>query len=47
MRRGYKLGDLVVRHALVGVVDTVPEDQPAEIIDAAPEQAAESTAQDN
>jgi molecular chaperone GrpE len=47
MRRGYKLGDLVVRHALVGVVDTVPEDQPAEIIDAAPAQAAESTAQDN
>ncbi len=25
MRRGYKVGDLVVRHALVGVVDTVPE----------------------
>lgn len=49
MRRGYKVGDLVVRHALVGVVDTVPEDegQPAEIIDAEPEQAAESTEQDN
>jgi molecular chaperone GrpE len=47
MRRGYKVGDLVVRHALVGVVDTVPEDQPAEIIDAAPEQAAESPEQDN
>ena len=27
MRRGYKVGDLVVRHALVGVVDTVPEDE--------------------
>lgn len=25
MRRGYKVGDLVVRHALVGVVDTVPD----------------------
>jgi molecular chaperone GrpE len=25
MRRGYKVGDQVVRHALVGVVDTVPE----------------------
>jgi molecular chaperone GrpE len=25
MRHGYKLGDLVLRHALVGVVDTVPE----------------------
>jgi len=49
MRRGYKVGDLVVRHALVGVVDTVPEDQgrPADIIDAEPEQAAESTEQDN
>ena len=49
MRRGYKLGDLVVRHALVGVVDTVPEDedQPVEIFDAEPEQAAESTEQDN
>ena len=30
MRRGYKVGDQVVRHALVGVVDTVPaiEDEP-------------------
>ena len=24
MRRGYKIGDQVVRHALVGVIDTVP-----------------------
>jgi molecular chaperone GrpE len=49
MRRGYKVGDLVVRHALVGVVDTVPDDegQPVEIIDAEPVQAAESTEQDN
>jgi molecular chaperone GrpE len=49
MRRGYKVGDLVVRHALVGVVDTVPEDdaQPGEIIDVEPEQAAQSTEQDN
>jgi molecular chaperone GrpE len=29
MRQGYKLGDLVLRHALVGVVDTV-DDEPAE-----------------
>ena len=31
MRRGYKVGDQVVRHALVGVVDTVPDidDAPA------------------
>jgi molecular chaperone GrpE len=49
MRRGYKVGDLVVRHAMVGVVDTVPEDEgeTAEIIDAAPELAAESNEQDN
>ena len=25
MRRGYKIGDQVVRHAMVGVVDTVPD----------------------
>ena len=25
MRQGYKLGDVVLRHALVGVVDTVPD----------------------
>lgn len=35
MRRGYKVGDVVVRHAMVGVVDTVENadensDQPAE-----------------
>jgi molecular chaperone GrpE len=29
MRRGYKVGEQVVRHALVGVVDTVP-DQPSD-----------------
>ncbi|MGV0784228.1 nucleotide exchange factor GrpE [Mycolicibacterium peregrinum] len=50
MRRGYKIGDQVVRHALVGVVDTVPEaesggDSPsgtADNADAAGAQAAES-----
>lgn len=50
MRRGYKIGDQVVRHALVGVVDTVPEpdagtDSPsgtADNADAAGDQAAES-----
>ena len=25
MRRGYNVGDHVVRHAMVGVVDTVPD----------------------
>ncbi|MGE2723016.1 nucleotide exchange factor GrpE [Mycolicibacterium celeriflavum] len=36
MRRGYKVGDQVVRHALVGVVDTVP-DEDAAAGDTAPE----------
>ncbi|HTQ19610.1 nucleotide exchange factor GrpE [Mycobacterium sp.] len=31
MRQGYKLGDQVLRHALVGVVDTVPGDIPGEV----------------
>ena len=30
MRRGYRLGDHVLRHALVGVVDTIVSDEPAE-----------------
>ncbi|WKG04241.1 nucleotide exchange factor GrpE [Mycolicibacterium sp. HK-90] len=46
MRRGYRIGDQVVRHALVGVVDTVPEAeagaQPADNGDGAGDQAAES-----
>jgi molecular chaperone GrpE len=37
MRRGYRLGDQILRHALVGVVDTVEEQ------DVEPEQAPEST----
>jgi molecular chaperone GrpE len=37
MRRGYRVGDQVVRHALVGVVDTVPDDNDGE--------AAENTAE--
>ena len=40
MRRGYKLGDQVLRHALVGVVDTVEEELQG--ADAAAEQTAES-----
>ena len=40
MRRGYKLGDQVLRHALVGVVDTVEEEPQG--ADAAAEQTAES-----
>jgi molecular chaperone GrpE len=46
MRRGYRVGDQVVRHAMVGVVDTVPDaDSGAEAADnpdAAGPQAAES-----
>lgn len=30
MRRGYKVGDHVVRHAMVGVVDTVPKAEDAD-----------------
>jgi molecular chaperone GrpE len=36
LRRGYQLGDRVIRHALVGVVDTVeeaPEEQPSDTAD--------------
>jgi molecular chaperone GrpE len=46
MRRGYKVGDQVVRHALVGVVDTVPDVEEAEDTpdnsDEPTDQAAES-----
>jgi molecular chaperone GrpE len=47
MRRGYRLGDQVLRHALVGVVDTV-DDEPlarratGEEADADAEDTAES-----
>nr|WP_090344352.1 nucleotide exchange factor GrpE [Mycolicibacterium malmesburyense]CRL75807.1 GrpE protein HSP-70 cofactor [Mycolicibacterium malmesburyense] len=37
MRRGYKVGDQVVRHALVGVVDTVPDEDGGAAGDGAPE----------
>ncbi|MCV7278272.1 nucleotide exchange factor GrpE [Mycolicibacterium flavescens] len=36
MRRGYRVGDYVLRHAMVGVVDTVPEGDAPEAGDAAP-----------
>jgi molecular chaperone GrpE len=29
MRQGYKVGDQVIRHAMVGVIDTVPAAEPA------------------
>ncbi|WP_018602411.1 nucleotide exchange factor GrpE [Mycobacterium sp. 155] len=42
MRRGYKVGDQVVRHAMVGVVDTVPDAGGADNPDAAAVQAPKS-----
>jgi len=43
MRRGYKVGDQVVRHALVGVVDTVPDaDEAADTPDIGDEPADEA-----
>jgi molecular chaperone GrpE len=43
MRRGYRVGDQVVRHALVGVVDTVPEaDELADTSDSGDEPADET-----
>jgi molecular chaperone GrpE len=49
MRRGYKVGDQIVRHALVGVVDTVP-DEPSEAeatADKADAEATEAAESDN
>jgi molecular chaperone GrpE len=44
MRRGYRVGEQVVRHALVGVVDTVPDDdETPDNTDVVSEQAAESS----
>ncbi|WP_006246090.1 nucleotide exchange factor GrpE [Mycolicibacterium tusciae] len=40
MRRGYKVGDVVVRHAMVGVIDTVPD--AGDNTDTGSQQAAES-----
>jgi molecular chaperone GrpE len=43
MRRGYRVGDQVVRHALVGVVDTVPDaDGPVDTPDNGDEAADEA-----
>jgi molecular chaperone GrpE len=41
MRRGYKVGEQVVRHALVGVVDTVPEAQEAATDEVTPDNGGE------
>ena len=45
MRPGYKVGDLVARHALVGVVDTVPERE--DTPDNSDERAAEPAESEN
>ena len=48
MRRGYKVGDQVVRHALVGVVDTVPDaDDAADTPDNGDEPADEAAESKN
>jgi molecular chaperone GrpE len=48
MRRGYRVGEQVLRHALVGVVDTVPDDdETPDNTDVATEQAAESSENDD
>jgi molecular chaperone GrpE len=41
LRRGYQLGDQVLRHALVGVVDTVPDEEPEAVVEPT-EQAADT-----
>jgi molecular chaperone GrpE len=45
MRRGYKVGDQVVRHALVGVVDTVPDVEEASGSQDTPDNGDEPTDQ--
>jgi molecular chaperone GrpE len=45
MRRGYKVGDQVVRHALVGVVDTVPDAEEAPAGEVTPDNGDESAAE--
>ncbi|AMO63489.1 GrpE protein HSP-70 cofactor [Mycolicibacterium phlei] len=45
MRRGYRVGETVVRHALVGVVDTVPDDDSGAGADAQQEEAPEQPEQ--
>jgi molecular chaperone GrpE len=42
MRRGYKVGEHVVRHAMVGVVDTVPDATEPANADSGAEQPSES-----
>jgi molecular chaperone GrpE len=42
MRRGYKFGDHVLRHALVGVVDTPADSETVDNASGATDQAAES-----
>jgi molecular chaperone GrpE len=42
MRQGYKLGDHVLRHALVGVIDTVAESDTVENADGATQENAQS-----
>jgi molecular chaperone GrpE len=45
MRRGYRVGDQVLRHALVGVVDTVPDDEAEALTSDTPDNAVVSDEQ--
>jgi molecular chaperone GrpE len=45
MRRGYRLGDLVLRHALVGVVDTVDDEPEASDTNGNADTGTEQTAE--
>ncbi|MFB1296122.1 nucleotide exchange factor GrpE [Mycobacterium sp. pW049] len=48
MRRGYKVGEQVVRHAMVGVIDTVPDTAPdASVSGNADAQAHEASESEN
>lgn len=47
MRQGYKLGDHILRHALVGVVDTVPESDTVEQTDGSGGENVSANAESN
>ena len=47
MRQGYKLGDHILRHALVGVIDTVPDSDTVEETDGSGGENASANAESN
>lgn len=46
MRQGYRLGEQVLRHAMVGVIDTVPDERPQENAAPAGGNGAKTTGQE-